>query len=317
MTTLITGGAGFIGSYLAKALLLRGEQIVLLDNFDPYYDVALKRARVAALPNTVPVLEGDIRDHRLIEQVFAEYGVKRVAHMAAMPNVRYSVERGPLYADVNTNGAVVMMDTARKHGVETFVLASTSSVYGNTTRIPFVEDDAAEMPLAPYPASKRAAEIFAYSYYNMFQLNVTVLRFFNVYGPMGRPDMMPLKVIKAIITGETLQLYDGGSLRRDWTYVNDVVEGVITALERPLGYQVMNIGRGEPIGLTAFIEIYEQLIGMKAKTVTVPTPPSEPLITYCDNSRAKQLLDFNPKVSLRDGLEQTWLWYQEMYRIKS
>jgi UDP-glucuronate 4-epimerase len=171
------------------------------------------------------------------------------------------------------------------------------------------------MPLAPYPASKRAAELFAYSHHNLFGLNVTALRFFNVYGPMGRPDMMPLRAINAILMGETLTLYDGGSLKRDWTYIDDVVNGVAAALDRPLGYAVINIGCGSPVGLTEFIEIYEQLIGTKAFTKNVPTPSSEPLITYCDNTRARDLLGFNPQVSLEEGLARTWAWYQEQVRV--
>lgn len=316
MTTLITGGAGFIGSQLAALLLEQGHPVVILDNFDPYYDPALKRDRIAALPDDIPVIEGDIRNKTLVERLFVDYKITRVAHMAAMPNVRYSVERAPLYADVNTTGAVIVMDAARKHDVSSFVLASTSSVYGKTDRVPFVEDDTAIIPLAPYPASKRAAELFAYSFHNMFGLNVTALRFFNVYGPQGRPDMMPLRVIDAILTGETLNLYGGGSLKRDWTYIDDVVAGVAAALERPMGYSVINIGCGAPVGLTEFIEIYEQLIGTKALTKNVPTPSSEPLITYCDNTRARELLGFNPQVSLHDGLAQTWAWYQEKYGVK-
>lgn len=315
MTTLITGGAGFIGSQLAARLLQSGEPVVLLDNFQPYYDPAIKRKNVAELPGNPLVIEGDIRDEALIEQVFRNHSIRRVAHMAAMSNVRYSIDKGRLYSDVNTSATVTLMDAARKHKVSTFVFASTSSVYGSTTRIPFVEDDAAGMPLAPYPASKRAAEIFAYSYYQLFGLNVSVLRLFNVYGPYGRPDMMPLRVIEAILKGDSIPIYDGGKLKRDWTYISDVLDGVIAALERPLGYSVMNLGFGAPIPLTDFIQIYEKLIGKKAITHDVPAPSSEPFITYCDNTRAHDLLDFQPKVDVEEGLAYTWAWYKKAYNI--
>jgi UDP-glucuronate 4-epimerase len=311
MATLITGGAGFIGSRLAARLLDLGDAVVIIDNFNDYYDPAIKRANVAALGSRVELIEGDVRDEACIAGLFKRYPIRRVAHMAAMAGVRYSTTQGRLYADVNTSGTVSLLDAARQHGVEIFVLGSTSSVYGHTTRVPFVEDDAADHPLAPYPASKRAAELFAYSYHQLFGLNVTALRFFNVYGPHGRPDMMPLKAIEAILNGTPIRTFAGGSLQRDWTYIDDIVDGVVAALERPLGYQLINLGFGAPITLNAFIEIYERLIGRPAIRIDTPAPSTEPLITYCDNSRARALLGFAPRVNIEEGLARTWAWYQE------
>ncbi len=313
MTTLITGGAGFIGSRLAQLLVSRDEPVIILDNFNDYYDPAIKRENVAALPSDVIVIEGDIRDIDTVQRVFREHAITRVAHLAAMANVRVSAELGRLYSDVNVNGAVTMMDEARKHGVEVFVLGSTSSVYGNTTKIPFVEVDDASFPLAPYPASKRSAELFAYSYHNMFGLNVNVLRFFNVYGPHGRPDMMPIKALKSIVNGTPITIFEGGNLERDWTYVDDIVDGVAAALICPLGYQIINLGCGAPVSLNQFIHIYEDLIGKKAVLKEVPTPPTEPRITYCNNRRARELLGFDPKVSIQEGLTRTWEWYRGRY----
>ena len=186
--------------------------------------------------------------------------------------MRSSAEQGRLYADVNTSATVTLLDEARRHDVTTFVLGSTSSVYGETLRIPFVEADTADRPLAPYPASKRAAELFGHSYFHLYGLPVTALRFFNVYGPHGRPDMMPMRTIEAILSGETITLFDGGTLQRDWTYVDDIVDGVAAALERPMGYEVINLGFGAPIALNAFIHIYERLIGKQALTRTVEAP---------------------------------------------
>lgn len=313
MATLITGGAGFIGSQLATRLLKNDESIVILDNFDNYYDPATKRANIAQLGSAPVVVEGDIRDSGCLEQIFKQYSIKRIAHLAGLGGVRSSIENGPLYAEVNTRGSVDLMDMARKHDVEVFIQASTSSVYGQTSRVPFTEDEAPDHPLAPYPASKRAAEIFGYSYHHLFGLNVTVLRFFNVYGPHGRPDMMPIRAIQSILKDQPITVYSGGDLKRDWTYVDDIVDGVVTALERPMGYQVVNLGYGSPLSLTEFIHIYEGLIGKKAITQNVPTPGSEPLITYCDNSRARELLDFAPKVDIREGLRRTWEWYQTQH----
>ena len=312
MTTLITGGAGFIGSQLAAALLQRGDSLILLDNFNDYYDPRLKRAnaeRLAANSNAT-LIEGDVRDRALIDTIMAEHSVTHIAHMAAMAGVRNSVEEAALYFDVNVTGSLNLMEAARRHGVQQFVQASTSSVYGATTRIPFVEDDAADRPLAPYPASKRAAEIMAHSYHHLFGLNVTCLRFFNVYGPNGRPDMMPVKVIRAIQEDQPVTLFDAGRLSRDWTYIDDIVAGVVAALDRPLGYEVINLGCGAPLSMTDFVDYFEKLSGKTVERINVPAPASEPQITYCDNSRARLLLGFDPKVSVREGLERTWNWYR-------
>lgn len=317
MAILITGGAGFIGSRLAMRLLAMNQEIVILDNFDDYYDVRLKRANVEGLGNEAVVVEGDIRDQATVEQVFSRYSIKRVVHLAALAGVRASVENGIAYTEVNTLGSVVLLDAARKHNVEMFILGSTSSAYGNTARVPFVEDDAADRPLAPYPASKRAAELLAHSYHHLYGLNVSVLRFFNVYGPHGRPDMMPLRVIDSILKGEPIPVFAGGTLQRDWTYIDDIVDGLVSALGCPLGYQVLNFGCGSPISLLAFIRVYETLIGKKAILEEIPAPRTEPTITYCNNARAREMLHFSPKVSVEEGLANTWEWYRQYDKILS
>jgi UDP-glucuronate 4-epimerase len=312
-TTLITGAAGFIGSHVARRLLAQDERLLLVDNFNDFYDPALKRANAAPL-HTHPLatfVETDIRDADAMQRLFAEHQIERVCHLAAMNNVRASIERAPLYVEVNLNGTLNLLEAARKHSVRLFMLASTSSVYGNSAQIPFVETDPADRPLASYPASKRAAEMIAHSYTNLFNLPVTVLRFFNVYGPNGRPDMMPLKVLDALTHGKTIDLYDGGELQRDWTYIDDIVDGVLASLEKPLGYEIMNLGFGAPSTLNAFIEILETLTGCKAMTRHVPAPDSEHRISYCDNSKARDLLGFAPRTPLHEGLAQTWAWYKE------
>jgi UDP-glucuronate 4-epimerase len=315
MSILVTGGAGFIGSHLADRLIQAGHEVIIFDNFNDYYDPALKRANVAALKDKAVILEGDVRDEALVERIFSEYSIDRVAHLAGMASVRYSAERARLYSDVNTTGSVTVMEAARKHPVKVFILASTSSIYGNAQRIPFVEDDLPDAPLAPYPASKRAAELYAHSFHHLFGLNVTALRFFNVYGPNGRPDMMPLKVIESIVHDKPVTVYDSGDMQRDWTYIDDTVDGVIAALERPMGYSIINLGYGSPISLTEFIRIYEELIGKKAIIQNVASPLTEPRITYCDNSRACEFLGFNPKVGIRDGLARTWEWYRTHHKL--
>jgi len=236
--------------------------------------------------------------------------VRRVAHLAAMAGVRESMRQPALYLDVNLTGTFNLLETARRHGVENFVFASTSSVYGETQTLPFVETDAADRPLAAYPASKRAAEILAHTYHHLHQLNVTVLRFFNVYGPAGRPDMMPLRVMNALLDGTEIPLFNGGNLHRDWTYIDDTVQGVIAALDTPLGYEIMNLGVGAPISLREFIDVLEDLSGRTLRTRDVPAPPSDPPITFCDNAKIRRLLGFNPTTRVHDGLAQTWDWFR-------
>ncbi|MBX3063010.1 MAG: SDR family NAD(P)-dependent oxidoreductase [Anaerolineae bacterium] len=311
MSILITGGAGFIGSRLALALRKQGERLILLDNFNSYYDPKLKRANAAlfAADPRVTVVEGDVRDLALVDGLVGEHQVHKIAHLAAMAGVRNSMNEAHLYFEVNLMGSLNMMEVARKYGIKQFIQASTSSVYGETTRLPFVEADAADRPLAPYPASKRAAEIMAHSYHHLFGLNITCLRFFNVYGPQGRPDMMPMKVLDAAANGTPVTLFNGGQLGRDWTYIDDIVDGVMAALEHPLGYEVMNLGCGNPITMNEFVDIIEELSSTKIQRIDAPAPPSEPPITFCDNSRARQLLGFEPKVNVVDGLARTYEWY--------
>ena len=318
MTILVTGGAGFIGSHLADALLARGDTVVAIDNFNDYYDPAIKRAnaaRLAAHP-AFTMAEGDIRDTATVEALFADHGVRRVAHLAAMAGVRESVKQPQLYLDVNLNGTFTLLEAARRHAVELFVLASTSSVYGNTERLPFEESDPADHPLAAYPASKRAAEMLGHTYHHLHGMNVTVLRFFNVYGPAGRPDMMPMRVMNAILDGTVIPIFNGGDIHRDWTYIDDTVSGVMAALDTPLGYEVMNLGVGAPISLREFIDVIEELSGRKLNTKNVPTPPSDPPITFCDNGKVRRLLGFDPQTRVHDGLAKTWDWFRR-WKIES
>ena len=313
MATLVTGGAGFIGSALAERLASAGESVVVFDNFNDFYDPALKRANAARLEAAgAVILEGDVREAELVDRVVDEHGIRRIAHLAALANVRASVEQAALYMQVNAMGSLNVLEAGRRHGVEIVVLASTSSVYGRSERIPFREDDPADRPLAAYPASKRAAEILGHTYTNLFELPVTALRFFNVYGPAGRPDMMPLRLMRAVSDGEPVPIFAEGRMERDWTYIDDVVAAVAASLGRPMGYEIVNLGLGAPIPLTEFIDAVEALAGRSVTRVDTPAPLSDPHITYCDNAKARRLLDFDPSVSVRDGLARTWAWFQSL-----
>ncbi len=315
MTILITGAAGFIGSNLTETLLQRGEQVVALDDFNDYYSPERKRANISSFQNhhNLSLYEADIRDVETIEQIFARHKPRAVAHLGAYGGVRYSIGRAKLYTDVNLVGTVNVLEAARQNDVEIFVFASTSSVYGNTTQLPFIETDPCNLPLAPYPASKKAGEVMGYTYYNLHRLNFTALRFFSVYGPRGRPDMMPFMVTDRIVKGEEIKLFDAGQLKRDWTYVEDIVSGIMAALERPLGYQVLNLGRGEPVLMADFVEIIEDLVGKKAVLSTPPAPASEPKITFANIDQARRLLDYTPQTPVTDGLARLWAWYQKEF----
>lgn len=313
MTILVTGAAGFIGSNLTETLLQRGEQVVAIDNFNDYYDPARKRANIESFQdyNNLSLYENDICDAAAMERIFAQHKPRAVAHLGAYGGVRYSIGRAKLYTDVNLVGTVNLLEAARLNGTETFVFASTSSVYGDTTQLPFIETDPCNLPLAPYPASKKAAEVMGYTYFNLHRLNFTALRFFSVYGPHGRPDMMPFMVTDRIVKGKEIELFDAGQLKRDWTYVDDIVSGIIAALERPLGYEVINLGRGEPVLMADFVEIIEDLVGKKAVLSTPPAPASEPKITFANIDKARRLLGYNPQTPVAEGLARLWAWYQK------
>ena len=341
-TILVTGAAGFIGSHVAQALLARGDTVVGLDNLNNYYDPARKRANLAEIQRNTQhasrntphasrflFIKGDIRDRPLISRLFIEHHFDAIVHLAAMAGVRVSIEDPTLYYDVNLNGTLVLLDAAvgrlvvsdpsspplgkgRQGGVvRNFIFASTSSVYGATRQIPFVETDPCNWPLAPYPASKRAAELLGYTYHHLYQLNVTALRFFTVYGPRGRPDMMAYKVADNIFLGREVPLYNNGQMHRDWTYIDDIAKGVLAAVDRTLGYEVINLGRGEPVLLADFVRLIEELTGRKAHLVPAPMPEADIPYTYADVSKARRLLEYNPTVSVREGVARFLAWYDK------
>jgi len=312
---LVTGAAGFIGSHLVEALLSRGDEVVGLDNFDDYYDPAVKRQNLAQLQahastGNLEFVEGDIRDRPLLDQVLgAGRAIDRVAHLAALAGVRASIERAALYYDVNVMGTIALLDAVRAHGKPHFVFASTSSVYGNSSTIPFVETDACDRPLAPYPASKRSAELIGHAYHNLFEQTFTALRFFTVYGPRNRPDMMGHMLLDNIHAGRRVEIFEAGQLRRDWTFVDDIVQGVVSAIDRPLGYEVLNIGRGQPVLLSEFIECVEATTGGRTQLHAAPMPSADVEQTYADIDRARRLLDYEPSTSLQDGVRAMCQWY--------
>lgn len=314
-TVLITGAAGLIGSHLCQVKLAQGFHVVGIDNFNDYYSPKQKRANVAGFVDhqAFTLCETDIRDTQAVNEIFETHKPHAVAHLAAMANVRYSIGRTPLYSDVNITGSVNLLEAAHKTGVNVFAFASTSSIYGKTDQLPFIETDPCNRPLSAYPASKKAVELLGYTYHNLHGLNFTSLRFFSVYGPRARPDMMPFMVTDKIARGDTLTLFDAGDMKRDWTYVDDIVAGVSAAMDKPLGYEVINLGRGEPVLMKDFVTIVEELVGKKAVLYTPPAPASEPKITFANIYKARKLLVYAPKTTIADGLANLWKWYQRQY----
>jgi UDP-glucuronate 4-epimerase len=312
MKVLVTGAAGFIGSNLAEKLVRRGDEVVGLDNFNDYYDPRKKRANEKRLVEyaNFKMIEADIRNRELMFEIFAEESFETVAHLAAMAGVRNAVKYPDLYVEVDLNGTQHLMDASRNSGsVQNFVLASTSSVYGNTKQIPFVETDPCDRPLQPYAAAKRAAEMLGYSYHYLFGFNFTAIRFFTVYGPNGRPDMMAYLLAESVTKGIQIPLYDGGQMYRDWTYVDDITDGVVAALDRPLGYEIINLGRGEPTLLKDFVEMIETLAGRQANVIHKPKLAADFVRNEADISKARELLQYDPKVPVAQGVQKFWEWY--------
>lgn len=315
MKVLVTGGAGFIGNHLALRLLADGHEVVIVDNVNPYYDPTLKEARLKRLPETVKVYRVDITDFTALEEIFKENNFDAVAHLAAQAGVRYSLENPFTYAQTNYVGTLNILECVKRYAVKHVVCASTSSVYGNNKDMPFEETSRVETPMSVYAATKRGTELLGYTYNHLFGLNATFLRFFTVYGPWGRPDMALFLFTKAILNDEPIELFNGGDMKRDFTYVDDIVEGFVRALDKPNGHQIFNLGNGKPVHLRDFLTIIETEIGKKAKIIEKPIQPGDVPETYANVSKAKELLGFEAKVSVEQGVQNFVAWYREYYKI--
>lgn len=313
-TIFVTGAAGFVGSRLTKRLLERGDRVIGHDNVNDYYALEHKERHLRDLtPNpNFTFIKGDLRDAEHLKQVFTQYKPAKVAHLAAMAAVRYSVKHPLIYGEVNVQGTMNLMDAARTLGHIPCLLTSTGSVYGTNTPIPFKEDAAADRPLAPYSGSKRAMEMMGSAFSHMYKLPVTILRFFNVYGPHGRPDMMPWLWTQMINRGEPLVLYvdNGKQLLRDWTYVDDIVDGFVLAIDQrqPADFEIFNLGCGNPVENIRFIRVLESLLGKKAKIREEQAPPSEMPVMYADTGKASRVLGYKPKVMIEEGLRRFVEW---------
>jgi UDP-glucuronate 4-epimerase len=265
-------------------------------------------------PGQFKFIEGDVRDRALLTSLFQEHQFHSVIHLAAMVGVRGSIENPWEYFDVNVNGTLNLLEAVRAQASGSrahFVYASTALVYGETERIPFVETDPADHPLSPYPASKRAAEMLGYTYHHLHGLDFTAVRFFTVYGPRGRPEMLAFKWLDSAFGGDALPYHNKGQMHRDWTFIDDIVSGIVAASERRLGYQLINLGRGEPVLLADFVETLEFVAGRKASLEPVPMPDSHMRYTYAGIGKAQQLLNYAPRISFEEGIQRFYSWYMD------
>jgi UDP-glucuronate 4-epimerase len=311
MKIVVTGAAGFVGSWLSQALLERGDEVLGIDNFNPFYDVNQKKNNVALLTKypSFRFKELDFRDGEKVTTCLSDFAPDVIAHMGALANVRYSLKEPLEFVDVNIKGTLILLEICKTLNIKSMVFASTSSIYGERENVPFYETDSTDLPLAPYPASKKAGELLGHAYHTMCGLNFTSVRFFNVYGPRGRPDMMPFKVTEKILAGEEIVLFDPEVLKRDWTYVEDIVSGVVSAIDHQYPYEVINLGRGEPILLRDFINTAESVLGKSAVTSIQSAPVSEPKQTFASIDKARKLLGYNPKTSFKEGYKAFTQWY--------
>lgn len=319
MRILLTGTAGFVGFHLAKVLLERGDEVVGVDNFNDYYDVTLKEARNKILQeyDNFQIFRVDISNLKELEKVFKKGKFDKVCHLAAQAGVRYSLENPYAYVDSNQVGFLNMINLTKDAGIEQFVYASSSSVYGNSMSVPFSEDADVSEPVSLYAATKRGNELVAQTYHHLFGLKVIGLRFFTVYGPWGRPDMAIFKFVKNITEGKEIDVYNyGKDLKRDFTYIDDIVDGVIRSMDSDYENEIFNLGKGSPDELGEMISIIENELGMKAKKNLLPMQKGDVMVTYSDTTKAKKMLGYDPKVSLKEGIKEFVEWYMGYYNIE-
>lgn len=314
MKVLVTGGAGFIGSHLCEALLARGDEVVILDNFNDFYDPAIKRQNAAELEGAV-LVEGDIRDEALVGKLFEEHALDGVVHLAAMAGVRPSLVDPLLYQDVNLRGTMVLLEAVRRRPQTRFVFASSSSVYGGNTKVPFSEEDRVENPISPYAATKRSCELLAWTHHHLFGIPTTGLRFFTVYGPRQRPEMAIHKFTRLIMQGQPIPFFGDGSTRRDYTYIDDIIDGVVRSLDRCEGYELYNLGESQTTSLAELVEAIGQACGREPIIDRQPMQPGDVVITYADVTKAKERLGYQPSTTVEEGLERFVRWYRDRFEV--
>ena len=310
---LITGGAGFIGSHLSRKLLERGDEVVCLDNLSDYYNPELKKRNLESFKDyeNFSFIQGDIRDKETLDRIFQQFNIDKVIHLAAQPGVRLSLEQPEKYMDINIRGTLSILECLKDKSIKSFVFGSSSSVYGNCPVRPFTEKGPLS-PISPYGASKQAGEVYCETYHRLYGIPTAMLRFFTVYGPGQRPDMAINKFVRMIDKGETISLFGDGSTLRDYTFVSDIVDGIITASDCECTMESFNFGNSNPVELSRLISTIESSLGKKAVIDYLPEQEGDPQITYADISKAKSMLGFQPKVSIEEGISRYVEWYRKI-----
>ena len=313
MKVLITGGAGFIGYHVASRMRALGHEIALVDNFNTFYDPDLKRQNVRDLQSAGPVTlhEADILDRRILDGIFAEEQPDAVIHLAAWAGVRPSLENPEIYAQVNVTGTVNLLECARKQKVKSFVFGSSSSVYGGNSKTPFSETDPVDRPVSPYAATKRAGELLCHSYCHNYGMHITCLRFFTVYGPRQRPEMAIHKFARLIWEEKVVPIFGNGESRRDYTYVDDITQGIAAAIVVNKPYDIFNLGEAQTISLLDLVSELEQALGKKAVKKFLPPQPGDMEITFADISHARESLGYQPVTPIREGIKKFVSWFLE------
>jgi UDP-glucuronate 4-epimerase len=312
MKILVTGGAGFIGSHLVRRLLSEGHKIVIVDNFNDFYDPRVKEHNLVGLigDSAVMLYRGDIMNDKILEQSFHEKP-DAVIHLAALAGVVDSRERPILYGNLNILGTMRVLEACRKNGVKKFILASSSAVYGECDNAPFSENADSNSPVSIYGMTKKCNEVIAYTYHSLYKINCVCLRFFTVYGPAGRPDMAPFLFTRWIAEDSELKRYGDGNTVRDYAYIDDIIDGIVASLSLNSSYEIINLGSGTTITLNNFIAIIENHLGKKAKIKEYPLPDGDAKLTHADISKAKKLLGYAPKVTPEEGMRRFISWYKD------
>ncbi len=308
---LITGGAGFIGSHLTERLLGTGHSVTCLDNFNDYYDPAIKRDNISGIlsnPN-YSLVEGDILDETTLDSVFGQRNFDVVVHLAARAGVRPSLVDPLLYQQVNIEGTMRLLERAREVGLKHFVFGSSSSVYGANSKVPFSESDPVDHPISPYAATKRAGELICYTYHHLHRIPISCLRFFTVYGPRQRPDMAIHKFTHQIDSGQKISLFGDGKSRRDYTYIDDIIDGLTKCINKPDGFKIYNLGESQTIELLELLRLIETALGKKADIEWLPNQPGDVPITFADIDLAKADLDYKPTTLIQQGIPKFVEWY--------
>ena len=310
---LVTGAAGFIGSHLCERLVSQKAVVTGLDNFDSFYSRGIKESNVSALLSgkLFNLVEGDIRDSTCVESVIKKEKPCIIVHLAAKAGVRPSIEDPVGYQDVNINGTVVLLEAAKKFNIRNFIFASSSSVYGNNEKVPFAETDNVDFPISPYAATKKAGELICHTYSHLYDINMTCLRFFTVYGPRQRPDLAIHKFASLIEADKPIPVFGDGSMRRDFTYIDDIIDGVIGAMQNCKGYEIYNLGESRPVRLDVLIAEIEKALGKKAVIDRFPMQAGDVIQTYADVTKAKEKFGYEPKTDLKTGLKEFVKWLRQ------